>query len=780
MNVTGEERIAVIGMAGRFPDAPDVATLWRNLLAGVVAIRRPDRAGADPRPADPEGNGPHGQRRAHGMGGRPDQASAVLTDVDRFDAAFFGVGRDEAEIMDPQHRIFLECCWAALEDAGYSPAACPGLVGVFAGCAFPGYLLSNVMLRPELVRKHGRVRVALANDHDALTARVSQKLDLRGPSVTVQTFSSTSLVAVHLARQSLLGRECDVALAGAAAVKCPQVQAYEGMTSPDGECRSFDAAASGSVIGNAVAVVVLKRLADAERDNDHITAVLSGSAVNSDGRRSQLSTPTLAGKAGVIAEALANAGVGPQDIGYVEGQGIGTLVGDSLEITALVRAFRTRPQRADPCLLGSITANIGHVEGTSGICGLIKVALMVRSGVVPPQPGFTEPNPALADTNLFRVAVTTGHWPHGSKRRAGVSSFGIGGVNAHVIVEEPPVPGQSLGADIWPDGPSLLVVSARTTAALEAATARLCDALADKRYDLADVAFTLQTGRTAFPQRRTLVCADQADAWAALSDPGLPRVLTGCAPRRTGVVLLVPRDPWDCAAVAADLYRHSPLFRTVIGQAAVAARVPCQALLDLPGALQAELAADWPTVVRYALGRVLMGLVPSPTAVAGTGRGAIVADCLADRLPTGVFMARLAASGRAAQADQQEARRQHATALLADETCLGVVVGTHAHIPWWPAESCTGRLRSAASGREQPGGEAIADLADLAAWLWREGISPRWAALHEGRRRRRVPLPTYPFERHRYWVEPSHEISPIGANRPAANGVRVIAEDTRR
>lgn len=779
MNVTGEERIAVIGMAGRFPEAPDIATLWRNLLAGVVSIRTPDSAVTDRRPGDPDCHGPHGQRRAHGMHGQPDQASAVLPDVDRFDAAFFRMGRDEAEIMDPQHRIFLECCWTALEDAGYSPAACPGLVGVFAGCAFPGYLLNNVMLRPELVRKHGRVRVALANDHDALTARVSQKLDLRGPSVTVQTFSSTSLVAVHLARQSLLGRECDVALAGAAAVKCPQVQAYEGITSPDGECRSFDAAASGSVIGNAVAVVVLKRLADAERDGDHITAVLSGSAVNSDGRRSQLTTPTLAGKAGVIAEALANAGVGPQDIGYVEGQGIGTPAGDSLEITALVRAFRARPQRADPCLLGSITANIGHAEGTSGICGLIKVALMVRTGLVPPQPGFTDPNPALADTNLFRVPVTTGHWPHGSKRRAGVSSFGIGGVNAHVIVEEPPVPGPSLGAGIWPDGPSLLVVSARTTAALEAATARLCDALAEKLYDLADVAFTLQTGRTAFPQRRTLVCADQADAWAALSGPGLPRVLTGRALRRTGAVLLVPGDPWDCAAVAADLYRHSPLFRTVIGQAAVAARVPCQALLDLPGALQAELAADWPTVVRYALGRVLMGLVTSPAAVAGTGRGALVADCLADRLPTDVFMARLAASGRAAQADQQEARRKHATALLADETCLGVVVGTHAHVPWWPAESCAGRIRNAASRREQPGGEAIADLAELAAWLWREGISPRWAALHEGRRRRRVPLPTYPFERHRYWVEPSHEISPIGANR-AANSVRVIAEDTRR
>lgn len=746
-----KDLIAVIGMAGRFPDAPDIATLWQNLLDGVVSIRTAE-----------SGGGP--------------TAEAALSDADRFDAALFRIGADEAAVMDPQHRLFLECCWAAVENAGYDPTSCPGPAGVFAGCAFPTYLINNVILRPELLRRHGRIGIALAGDRDALTSRISQKLDLRGPSVTVQTFSSTSLVAVHIACQSLLGRECDVALAGAAAVKFPQVQVYRRMSSPNGECRSFDAKASGSVIGNAVAVIVLKRLADALRQGDHVDAVILGSAVNSDGRRAR--TPGLApdGKAAVIVAALANGGIPADSIAYVEGQGIATLAGDSAELAALTTAFRTRSPRRGPCLLGSISANLGHAEGASGVAGLIKAALMVRTGRVPRQPSFTEPNPVLAASPLFAIPTRTCSWPSGGgPRRAGVNSFGIGGTNAHIVLEEPPSSGRDRSTETWPPGPQLIVASARTAAALDRLTARLGACLASDPKDLADVAFTLQTGRAALRLRRTLVCSDIGDAAAALCDPRPPRVLTGQVGHRArSVVLIMTGEPWDCLPQARELYAQYAVFRNIVNHCAAALGPPPDGPPpdgppQLPASVAAYLGAGQSALMHYALGCLLLALAGEPTEVLGIGSDLIVAESLRNGRAPADLVARLAAPRSAVlAAGNPEAVLGRAAARLADPACLGIIIGPAASLAGCPRPAEQPRLRALCRGSQpgepMPQAGAAAEFAELAGWMWRAGLSVRWQALHEGRARLRVALPAYPFERHRHWVEPSHRLVPINVS----------------
>lgn len=488
-------RVAVVGMAAQFPDAEDVDEFWANLLDGRSAIRQND-------------------------GG----VVAAIRDPHLFDAEFFGIPATEAQIIDPQHRLFLECCWTALENAGYDPRGCPGSVAVFGGSAFPTYLMGNLAHRRDLFDEHGLLALMLANDRDALAARVSYTLGLRGPSVAVQSFSSTGLLAVHLAVQSLLGGECDSALAGAVSVRFPQTAGYDGVQTRTPHSRTYDAGAAGPVIGNGVGVVVLKRLADARRDGDAIHGVILGSATNNDGAgRPGFGAPGRTGKAAVVAEALAVAGVPADSIGYVEGHGMATVTGDAIEVGALAGVLR--PRAGGPCLLGSVTANVGHLETAAGMAGLIKALCMVRTGEVPPQIDFDRPNPALAKAaDVLRVSTERATWPPGDgPRRAGVSIFGIGGVNVHVLVEEPPATAERAPVA----GPDLVVLSARTPRALETMTERLlARLLADPGLCLGDLAFTLQTGRTPFAVRRVILARDRAHLIAALLAPEPPIVLS--------------------------------------------------------------------------------------------------------------------------------------------------------------------------------------------------------------------------------------------------------------
>ncbi|WP_433574457.1 beta-ketoacyl synthase N-terminal-like domain-containing protein [Nocardia brasiliensis] len=494
--------VAIIGMAGRFPDAEDVDTLWRNLLVGRTAVRRHD-------PMAAESHAAAATTMAEPV------AASVLADAQCFDADFFGVDPAEALITDPQHRLFLECVWSALESAGYDPGACGAATGLFAGSCFPTYLLGLLAQRPDLVAAHGLMPITVANDCDSLTSWVSYKLNLRGPALTVRTFSSSSLVAVHQAAQSLLTGECDMAVAGAAAVKFPQVIAYPGVTSPTGVCRALDAGADGSVVGNAVAAVVLKRAADAIRDGDHVHALILGSATNTDGaRRASYTAPGVAGKTAVVAEALANADVAASSLGYIEAHAMGTKLGDEVEMAALARVFGT-DKATQPCVVGAIAANLGHLDAASGIAGLIKTALVLEHGRLVPQPNFRAPNAALRACAQLEASATGGAWQRPGPRRAGVSSFGLGGVNAHVVLQEPP----ALPVRTASDEPHLVVLSARTPAGLAKTTGRLREWL-DRRPGISvpDLAFTLRTGRPQWRHRRAIVASTRDELLSALTD----------------------------------------------------------------------------------------------------------------------------------------------------------------------------------------------------------------------------------------------------------------------
>ena len=494
-------------------------------------------------------------------------------------------------MMDPQQRHFLECSWEALEDAGYDPRTFAGSIGVFGGVNISSYLFNNLSDYDAVGAMsdfHTRADILIGNQPDFLTSRVSYALGLGGPSISIQTSCSSALVAVHTACQHLLRHECDMALAGGVQMRVPQRMGYlyreGGLPSPDGHCRSFDAAAKGTVHGNGCGLVVLKRLADALRDGDHVYGVVKGSSVNNDaGTSVGYTAPSAEGLTRVATEALAVAGVEPASVGLVEANGTGTEMGDPIEFTALARAYRSGGDEAaagagsNHCALGSVKTNIGHLDTASGIASLIKAVLAVRQGEIPALLHFQSPNANIdLESSPFYVNTERVPWPAAlSPRRAAVNNFGVGGTNAHAVVEEPP----ALDSEPSRRPVQLLPLSARTTSALHRATSRLRGALAgddgfDRRIDhLADVAFTLQTGRRHFAVRRLVVARDLADAGDALGSLDPQRVETRFqTPRDLALVLAFPGEA-DLAALV-DLARRAypvePTFRAALDEAAAA------------------------------------------------------------------------------------------------------------------------------------------------------------------------------------------------------------------
>ena len=468
------EGIAVIGMAGRFPGAASIEQFWQNLCDGKESVTKFTdaqllSAGVDPRVLqDPSYV----------------KAGVLLEGIDLFDAEFFGLSPREAKLTDPQHRLFLECAWQALEDAGYDPEKTQHRIGVFAGAGMNNYLIYNIASNPNLMRSWNDLQMLIASDKDFLSTRVSYKFNLKGPSITIQTACSTSLVAVHLGCQSLLNGESDMILAGGVAIRIPQVAGhlYEqgSIFSSDGHCRAFDASAAGTMAGSGVGIVVLKRLADALSDGDSIRAVIKSSCINNDGAaKIGYTAPSVDGQAAVIMEAHALAGVTGDEVTYVEAHGTGTPLGDPIEVAALTKAFRRTTQNKNFCAIGSLKTNIGHLDNAAGIGGLIKTILALENRALPPSLNFNQPNPAIDFANSpFFVQQTLSEWkPANGRRVAGVSSFGIGGTNAHVIVEEAPPVETSKEAHTW----QLLTISAKTTGALEKATDNLADYLAGHR-----------------------------------------------------------------------------------------------------------------------------------------------------------------------------------------------------------------------------------------------------------------------------------------------------------
>ena len=746
--------IAVVGMSCRFPGAESVEELWRNLRDGVesLAVLSDEQLAAAGVPAS--------TRRSPGYV----PVVRTIPDIDKFDAAFFGVNPREADVMDPQHRLFLECCWAALEDGGYDPERYPGSVGVYAGSRMNFYLM-NVFSNPALVSAVGELMTQAGNEKDYLANRVSYKLNLGGPSVVVQSACSTSLVAVHMASQALLAGECDMALAGGVSVRVPEVgYIYRpgDINSPDGRVRSFDARAQGTLFGTGLGVVVLKRLADALADGDTVHAVIKGSAVTNDGaRKVGFTAPGLDGQCRVVRAALTAAEVEPGSITYIEAHGTGTPVGDPIEVAALTQAFREGTEARQLCALGSVKANIGHMGPAAGIASFLRAVLALKHRQIPPSINFEQPNPQIDFANSpFFVNTELRDWKaNGTPRRAGVNAFGMGGTNAHAILEEAP--------ELEPTSPSrpwqLLLLSARTETALARQAENLAAFLArHPETGLADAAYTLRVGRKAHEHRRAVVCRDIAHAREVLEgrNPDWSAAAFSLG-RERPVAFLFPGEG-AYPGMGRGLYETEPTFRAQVDACCETLRSPLG--LDLRELLvaadgdaerlaEARFAQPALFVIEHALARLWMEWGIRPGAMLGHGVGEHVAACLAGSLPLDDALALVV---EPIQEPILERFAEGVRELCQDLRQVLLAVG--------PGQTLANLVRehpdrdghqpvlSSLRGPQERE-EDLPVLLRALGQLWMHGVEPDWSGFHARERRRRIPLPTYPFERQRHWVE---------------------------
>ncbi|MGE7437201.1 type I polyketide synthase [Kitasatospora sp. NPDC001175] len=775
-----DEFIAVVGMAGRFPGAVDVDEFWRNLAAGLDTIDR------EPARIIPGGAADGGDQEYVPARGRLDAA-------EWFDAEYFGYSAREAFLIDPQHRVFLETAVAALENAGQDPDRFPGSIGVYGGSTETQYAQA---LRAQQDRLPGLTEdeILLGTAPDFLTARTAERLGLRGPAVAVQAACATALVAVHTAGRALLAGDCDLALAGGVAVHVPPKKIAwtggDGTLAPDGTCRTFDARGAGTVASNGVGVVVLKRFSDALADGDHIRAVLRGSAVTNDGaHRIGFGAPSVEGQAAAVRDAQVAAGTDARTITYIEAHGTATPLGDPIEMAALTTAFRADTEDTGFCAIGSVKTNIGHADAAAGAAGLIKTLLALEHGQIPPSLHFAEPNPQIDFTSSpFRVATELTAWePCGPTRRAGVSSFAVGGVNAHLVLEEAP----ARAAEESDRTAQLLVFSARTTSALQAGVDRLSAHLAEyPGLPAADVAWTLQQGRREHEYR----------AFAVAGEDGLqelvPVVAAGPA-RRRPVVLLFPGQPGP--AEAWRLHASEPALRRAFTTCLDAVDPELAALVRKVargGAWPADPAVRdvYVFALEYSLAALWHRWGVRPAEVSGTGVGALVAATVAGAFEPADALRLVVANARAGQFDEvpevtarpltvpvvlggegrrydagavvsaerwareaREADRDGATAhLLADHERILLQVGfgsalvdaAREHESFTPAHTAL----AAFPERELNGADALETLYAALGRLWAEGTAVDWAGVHDGERRAKLPLPGYAFERLPYLV----------------------------
>lgn len=824
--------LAIVGMAGRFPDASTLEQFWQNIAGKVCSINfysEEELLAAGIKPEDIQ---------------QPNyvRAGTVLENIDRFDASFFGFTPREAEIMDPQYRLFLECSWEALEVAGYDIERFDGLVGVFAGSGYKNYLLHHIMPNQSITSMMSEFQLSLFHEQDVLATQIAYKLNLKGPVLTVQSFCSTSLAAVHLAGQSLLTYDCDIALAGGVALNALQLKGYfyeEGtVVSPDGHCYPFDARAHGSVMSSAVAVVALKRLRDALTDGDHIYAILRGSAMTNDGnRRVNYTAPGVDGQAAAIASALSNAGVHPETLAYIEANGTGTRLGDAIELAAMEKAFASRTNKRQFCAIGSLKSSIGHVDRASGVAGMIKTALALSHRQLPPHLNYAEPNPDVdLASGPFYINEQLLPWPEQqSPRRAGVSSFGLGGTNVHVILEEAPEPAPTSASRPW----QLLPLSAKTEWSLRQASANLAEHLrTHPEQPLADIAYTLQVGRSAFNYRQFVVARTSAEARKELARLASPQTLSKPQTHRDrSLAFFFPDADLSDLSMAQDLYREEKTFREIVDAC-------CQFLqqhhhedispffsASCTTSASARIEAAWPVtfVLEYALARLLLSWGLQVQAMVGDGPGEYVAACLAgvftqDEALT-LIMGQLQRDTISSAAQQILTSQEERISLQAPKIpFVSGVTGT-----WISDEQATSRaywtqrLKQSSSGTlqttllSQGGASALvtigiegsastpllqhqvsgqgessllviptlatmgeqlsgsAALMQTLGRLWLAGVSIDWQQLHTSERRLRVPLPTYPFERQRYWLDDPSNCNVIRARAEAASSGETLS-----
>lgn len=776
MSTAGTD-IAVIGMAGRFPGAKTLTQFWRNLVEGIESVSFfPEDPGFPTNIAS----------------GKYVPARAVVDHIDLFDPAFFGYSPAEASIMDPQQRLFLECSWEALEDAGYDPGTYPGAISLYAGSTTNTYLLAQFSPQ-DLPRVLNDFQTVISNDKDFLVTRVSYKLNLRGPAVNVQSACSTSLVAVHLACQSLLVGEADMAMAGGVCLRLPQGLGYwhqpGGIFSSDGRCRAFDKKADGTFPGNGLGIVVLRRLEDAERDGDRIYAVIKGTAINNDGSsKVGFTAPSVAGQSSVIAEALAIGGISPEEIQYVEAHGTGTSLGDPIEIAALAQAFQAVSGGEVRCAIGSIKPNIGHLDAAAGIAGFMKVVLALKNQTIPPSLHFENPNPDIdfASTPFFVNRTATEWRSNGKLRHAGISSFGIGGTNAHAILEEAPRLVRQ------PSGPEdcLLVVSARTSAQLTTVVTNLAEHLKGHQdLSLGDVAYTLQTGRRAFGHRAILHAKSMGIAVVRLIHEKNEHLIASTVASTPKLVLFLSADGEPPLRAIKELYEKEPVFREELDKALETAGLTFQKIIGPDQPLVADEKTQAAFSVSCALGQMWLRSGVSPQLLAGDHTGEYVAAYLAGVLSlenamalalyrnkainngSGPSVKQLRAPGIPIHSlrtgmeitnieywngehGQESPKEEDLAALLNSPEVVVLEAGTPSPVSTMLRNRAETERRTVISSLPADAqASAVTNLWLARGRLWLSGIGINWRKCHYVKRYR-VPLPTYPFERQKCWVGP--------------------------
>ena len=627
--------VAVIGLAGRFPGSDDARAFWNNLANGISGVT----------PVQP--------RACSSLPGEPNYVAkaAVVSDADHFDAKFFGIYPKQAVDMDPQHRLFLEMCWHAMEDAGYVPDESPVRVGLYAGCHMNTYVFTRLAADDEFRRTladsfpGGSLTAEISNDKDYLATRVAYQLNLRGPSVAVQSACSTSLVAISQACESLVAGACDMAISGGVTATFPQKQGYlhteDSILSPDGTCRTFDANACGTIFGDGVGAVVLKRLDDAIADRDDIYAVIKGWGVNNDGGdKMGYTAPSVSGQSAAIRLAHKRAGITADSISYVEAHGTGTLVGDPIEVQALTEAFRDTTDKKQFCRIGSLKTNVGHLDVAAGVSSVIKTSMALKHRQIPPMIHFESPNPKIDFENSpFIVNTELTNWETESlPRRAGVSSFGVGGTNAHLVMEEAPD-----RVNLTSFRPfHLLRLSAKSPVALDQMTNDLADHLdANPEINLFDVAHTLQVGRQSFLHKRFVVAGDVAEACEALRSRSPKHGATSNhRGSDTPVVFLFPGQGSQHVNMARDLYRSERVFAFHLDACCDALTphlgvdlrtllYPADRAPDTTRMDQTEIAQPALFAVSYALARHWQSLGAEPANMMGHSVGEFAAAAIA-------------------------------------------------------------------------------------------------------------------------------------------------------
>ncbi len=750
--------IAIIGMAGKFPGAGNINEFWDNLKDGIESITffsddELIKAGVS---------------REKLRNPNYIKAKGIMKDCEFFDPHFFEYSPREAQVMDPQLRLLHECSWEALEDAGYSPESYPGLIGVFTGVKANLYWMSQFYTGKNNYAESFGTRTF--NSTDFFSTRISYKFNIKGPSFNVQTGCSSSLVAIDLAVQSLLNGKCDMALAGGVSIALPHKTGYlyhEGMIfSADGHCRAFSAGASGTVMGDGAGMVLLKRLEDAQKDGDYIYAVIKGSAVNNDGNdKVGFTAPSVSGQAEVIRAAHQMAGIEPESVTYVETHGTGTSLGDPIEMEGLKLAFHSEKKAF--CGIGSVKTNLGHLESAAGAAGLIKTVLALKHRMLPPSLICTGPNPNIGFVNSpFYVNSSLIEWENlNTPLRAGVSSFGIGGTNAHVVLEEAPERKTSF------DGREckMLILSAKSRPALDRMTDNLLVYMRNHpETNLADMAYTLQVGRSGFKYRKMLICSELMEAVELLGDNKQGQVYTATVEESRTMIFMFPGEGVEYINMGRELYEKEVVFKEEVDR--------CFEILQplagnnikeilypvLDGEYTDEIHQSWYSqatlfIVEYALGKLLIKWGIQPQVMIGHGIGEYVAACLKGVLSLNDALKLVHERGCQYLSDSVQFIDGLKELVNGDEQVIFVEVGPGKNLSTLVRQPCESESEYQFVHLLKQKEEAVSDLRYLfegIGKLWLNGITLNWHEFYQDEKRYRIPLPTYPFERQYFSVNP--------------------------